>query len=50
LYNLKSDIDKKQNLVSEYPEKADELKSMLVEWHKEVKTEIPGSQSRKQSR
>lgn len=36
LYNLNSDIGEVNNLIGVYPQKAEELKSLLVEWYIEV--------------
>ena len=41
LFNLKTDISEKTNLVDEFPEKADQLKSLLENWWKETKAPIP---------
>ena len=41
LFNLKTDINEKTNLIDEFPEKADQLKSLLEYWWKETKAPIP---------
>ena len=41
LFNLKTDISEKTNLIDEFPEKADQLKSLLEHWWKETKAPIP---------
>ncbi len=41
LYNLKTDIGEKNNLIEKYPKKAEELYQDLNNWLKEVKAKIP---------
>lgn len=41
LYNLKSDISESNNLADEMPEKAAELKGLLVAWRQEVNAQMP---------
>ena len=41
LYNLKSDIGEKHDLVKEMPEKAAELKGMLGRWLKQMNAKMP---------
>ena len=41
LFNLKTDISEKTNLIDEFPEKVDQLKSLLQNWWKETKAPIP---------
>ncbi|AHM61172.1 sulfatase [Flammeovirgaceae bacterium 311] len=41
LFNLKTDISESTNLASHYPEKADELLTLLKDWQKEIKAEFP---------
>ena len=41
LFNLKKDISERTNLINEFPEKADQLKSLLENWWKETKAPIP---------
>jgi arylsulfatase A-like enzyme len=41
LYNLKKDIGETNNLVQEYPEKAEQLYKMLKNWRKEVDAPVP---------
>jgi len=46
LYNLKNDIGEKQNLASQMPEKAAELRQMLHTWRKQMNAKMPESRSR----
>lgn len=41
LYNLKEDIGEKNNLVSDMPEKANEMQAVLMAYLKAVDAEIP---------
>jgi len=41
LYNLKTDIGEKNNLIAKYPKKAEELNHDLDDWLKEVNAKIP---------
>lgn len=41
LYNLEQDIGETQNLASEIPEKAQELRTQMVAWRKEVAAQMP---------
>ncbi len=41
LFNLRTDISERKNLVDEFPEKANQLKSLLENWWKETKAPIP---------
>lgn len=41
LYNLKADISESQDLADQYPEKREELKTLLENWQKNVKAEFP---------
>lgn len=41
LYNLEIDIKEQKNLVNIYPEKADELHDLLVEWRKKTGAPVP---------
>jgi len=41
LYNLKADISEAMDLSDLYPEKTEELKSLLKTWQKDVKAEFP---------
>ena len=43
LYNLKNDMEEKNNLVEAEPEKAEELKSLLHQWRVEVNAQMPYS-------
>ena len=36
LYNLKSDVSENNNVLAEYPEKVEELKTLLYQWYSEV--------------
>ena len=41
LYNLKEDVEEKNNLEKENPEKAKELLELLIEWRQEVDAPMP---------
>ena len=41
LFNLRTDTSERKNLFDEFPEKANQLKSLLENWWKETKAPIP---------
>ncbi len=41
LYNLKEDISEANDLLSQYPEKVEEMKTKLFAWYKEVDAQMP---------
>ncbi|VGO16243.1 Arylsulfatase [Pontiella desulfatans] len=41
LYDLKNDVGERKNLVEEMPEKAAELRALLMEWHRKTKANMP---------
>ncbi|MDQ8181615.1 sulfatase [Pelagicoccus sp. SDUM812005] len=41
LYNLERDLGEREDVSSAYPEKADELRRLLVEWRREMNAEVP---------
>jgi len=43
LYNLRNDMGEKHDLTKEIPEKAAELRSMLVRWRRQMKAKMPAS-------
>ncbi len=43
LYNLKEDLSEKNDLSKKMPEKANELRSMLKDWYKEVDAKFPSA-------
>jgi hypothetical protein len=40
LYNLKSDVSENNNVLAEYPEKVEELKTLLYQWYSEVNAQF----------
>jgi arylsulfatase A-like enzyme len=47
LYNLKEDIGETHNLVDEFPQKADELHTMMKQWREEMNAPVPSERNPK---